>query len=149
MKRILSIIILFAILLGMILIDSGTNGLVTFINMPSLIIIVVPVFAMLVLSDNLSDFFRGFNIVMTDNSYTTKELNASLNAIETTIKLVSITAVIGFFIGFTQILAYYYESSLFGPSMGVAVLTILYALIINLFLYGTKAKIKKALIYRA
>lgn len=118
------------------------------ISLIVLIAFFILLIAMLTLSDNLSDFLRGFSIVMTDNEFTTKELKASLNAIEASIKLTLTSAVIGLFIGTIGILTQIDNPSKIGPAAAIALLTVLYAFIINLFLYGTKAKIKKELIYR-
>lgn len=149
MKRIFGIILLAVILILMILLDQGINGLFTFWNAPSLIIVLVITLSMLMLSDNLSDFTRGFNIVMSSKEYTTKELNSSYNAIDTSIKLIYLSGFIGIMIGCIGILSQIDDPSAYGPALAVALLTVFYSALINIFLYATRAKIKKELIYRS
>ena len=148
MKRIISIIFMLLCMLLVIILDSGFQGITTFWNAPSLIIILVITIPMLIFSDNFSDVFRGFQIAMTNREYTSKELECSHYAIGLTIRLIFLSAFFGFLVGGIGILGNISDPSRIGPSMAVCFLTIYYAAIINIFLYGIQAKVRKELIYR-
>lgn len=148
MKRIIAICLLVFILMLGVSLDTGISGLIAYWNIPSLLVVGIIVISMLMLSDNISDFFRGFNIVMTDKAYTTKELKASHNAIDTGIKLTYLSGIVGLIIGMIGLLSRLDDPSAIGPALAVAMLTVLYAALINIILYASRAKIKKELIYR-
>ena len=149
MKRFIALTLMILMILIIITLDSGFSAVAYFINMPSLILIVFIVFPMLILSDQLSDFFRGFKFLMTNMEITNKELKASENAIRLAIKLVYLSGVFGVITGVVLILGRLDDLSALGPALAVAILTFFYAIIINLFLHAIQGKLRKERIYRS
>lgn len=148
MKRILSILIMVIFMILAIALDSGIVGLVAFWNFPSLILILVIVFPMLIFSNNMPDYIRAYDIAITNHDYTTKELECSYTALGLAIRLTYLAAVFGFFTGLIGILSHIDDPSAFGPALAIALLTVYYAAIMNIFQYAIQAKVKKELIYR-
>ncbi|WP_432661964.1 hypothetical protein R9X47_15465 [Wukongibacter baidiensis] len=145
LKHTLTIIFLMISLIGIISISSRVT---TFVDAPSLVLIILLTCPILILADSFGDFIRGYKIAAGNLEYTLKELKASKNAVDLCIKLVYISSVIGVITGFISILQYLDDPSSIGPSIAVCILTIFYAFVINLVQHGVSAKIAKEIIYR-
>ncbi|MCT4509519.1 MAG: hypothetical protein N4A48_12345 [Tepidibacter sp.] len=145
LKRILAIVFLLLSLIGTASMGSEVR---LFVDIPSLILIILFTFPMLILADLFQDFIRGYKIATGSFEYTLKELKASKNAMDLCIKLVYISSVIGAIIGFVSSIRYIGDLSKVGPAIAVSILTVFYAFIINLVQHAVSAKIKKEIIYR-
>jgi len=148
LKRILAIGFLLLSLIGTVSMGMGMSGVALFVDMPSLILIILFTFPMLILADLFEDFIRGYKIATGSFEYTLKELKSSKNAMDLCIKLVYISSVIGAIIGLVSVLRYIGDLSKVGPAIAVSILTVFYAFIINLVQHAVSAKIKKEIIYR-
>lgn len=146
MKRILTLVVMVIAMQLAIVIDKGVAGLVAFWNAPSLVIVLVIPISMLILSGTLQDFLVGLKFAVINNSISVKQLKASRNAYDLGIKLVMLSAVFGSMTGFVNLLSSLDDPSAIGPALAIALLTIYYAVIINMFLYGIRSKIKRELI---
>lgn len=156
-KKTIAVMILILILVMSVVIGGGLRGILAFWDAPSLLFLLIPLISVLVLSDNLSDFIRGFRIVNGNTEFTIKEFKASKNAYDMTIKVVFILSVLGTMIGLINMGAYngleysgkeleLYIHLYAGAS--IAVLTILYGSILNIFFYAIRSRIAKEIIYR-
>lgn len=148
MKRILSIAFMLLFMALTIIIGGGIAGLASFWDAPSMLVVVAIAVPMLIFSDNFPDFIRAFDIAITKHDYTTKEIECSEQAMGLAIRLIFLTGIFGFFTGFINMLGHISEPSMIGPSAAIALLTVYYSIIINIFFYAVQAKVKKELIYR-
>lgn len=149
MKRLLALLVILITLLSILLLGGGYRGLAYFIDIPSLLLIAFILFPTLILSDQLKDYLRGFSFLMVQGEMTTKEIEVSLNAMDLAIKTVYFSGGFGALAGLVMILGSLNDPTSFGPALAVAILTFFYAVIINLFQYAVKSRLKKESIYRS
>lgn len=153
MKKIFAIGLLLITFLMAIAIDAGFNGMITFWNAPSLLFVVLIDIAVLILSDNVSDFLRGISVARGNTEFTLKEMKSSYVAYSLLIKVTFISSILGTMVGLTNMAPFINftnedDISYFFVATGVAILTIIYGLIINMFLLALRARINKEMIYR-
>jgi len=143
--RIISIIILALLLFW---ITGSGNTKYAFIDLPSLLFISFISISMIVFSNQWSDYVRAIKISIGVTEYTTKEFKASRNAMDLSIRTVFVSGVIGTIIGLVQLVVLTDNPESIAAGMAVGILTLLYALIINIVQYAIKSMITKEIIYR-
>lgn len=153
MKKMLLIIFLIITIVGImyISVNRGIIGMYVYVDIPSLIIIIIPTIVMLIFADLMGDYVRAYKIAWGDVQYTTKELKASKEAMNLSIKLVMIMGIVGIIIGAVSSLIQIREVNeihFYFAVVCVVLLTGLYAGLINLVQYSVLAKINKEIIYR-
>lgn len=146
--RILSLVVLVLSLVGVMLLSGGSEGILYYIDQPSLLVILIFTISMQLFSNTFVDYILGIRIAAGNPEYTTNELKASINAFDLAIALVFISCVIGFFIGTIIILATVDELKNIKVAYAVNLLVVFYAFIINLVQYSIRARLRKELIYR-
>ena len=129
-------------------ITGSGNNLYAFIDFPSLMFISLISISMIVFSNQWSDYVRAIKISMGATEFTTKEYKASRNAMDLSIRTVFIAGVIGTIIGLVQLVVLTDDPNSIAAGMAVGILTLLYALIINIVQYAIKSMITKEIIYR-
>ncbi len=123
---------------------SGT--IATFIDFPSLLIILALTIPVLMSSGLLSDFFRGFALMGKKiNYYSSIDLKRILEADRLAIRALLLAGAVGTIIGTVALLAKLDDPSLFGPSLSVALITVLYSLILISIILPVKAKVSTIL----
>jgi len=143
--RIISIIILALLLFW---ITGSANTMYAFKDLPSLLFISFISISMIVFSNQWSDYVRAIKISVGATEYTTKEFKASRNAMDLSIKTVFVSGVIGTIVGLVQLVVLTDDPESIAAGMAVGILTLLYALIINIVQYAIKSMITKEIIYR-
>lgn len=119
--------------------------LITYIDFPSIIVIIGFTAPILMASGLLGDFLKGFKVMgEKENSFTALELKRMLIANKLTITLIMLSGVMGTIIGWIGILTRL-NDMMIGPSLAVAVLTFFYAVIFTVLLIPIQAKIKTVL----
>jgi len=137
-------ILLYFIFLAAFSFSSGT--IETFIDFPSILIILALTMPMLMSSGLLSDFFRGFAIMGKKiNYYSSIDLKRILEADRLVIRALLLTGAIGTIIGTVSLLAKLDDPSSFGPPLSFALITILYSLILTSIILPVKAKVSTIL----
>jgi flagellar motor component MotA len=143
--RIISILMLGIVLFWIM---ASANSFYAFIDIPSLLFITLISIAMLVFTNQWSDYFRAIKISMGVTEFTTKEYKASRNAMDLSIRTVLVSGIIGSMVGMVQLVLLTSELESMAAGMAVGILTLLYALIINIVQYAIKSMITKEIIYR-
>lgn len=143
--RILSILVLLLLLLWIM---TSANHYTAFIDIPSLLFVSLMSIALLVFTNQWSDYVRAIKISMGVTEFTTKEYKASYNAMDLSIKTIFASGVIGSIVGMIQLYLLLSDVSSMGLGMAIRILTFLYALIINMVQYAIKSMIAKEIIYR-
>lgn len=151
-KTILILCFLITIIGTMFITLAGdATRMLVYVDWPSLLFIILPTVVMLLFSDLMGDYIRGYKIAWGNVEFTNKELKASAEALSLSIKLVLLTGIGGIIIGvissLVQIRAVN-EIYLYFAMIAVILLTGLYAVLINLIQYSVLAKINKEIIYR-
>lgn len=118
------------------------------IDFQSIFIILLINFSVLVLSDLFRDYLRAFKIVTGNLEYTTKEIQASKEAVSLSIKLIYLAGIFGTITALLILLRRLDDPSSIGPSVSVALIISIYALVINIIQNAVKSKLAKELIYR-
>jgi flagellar motor component MotA len=114
-----------------------------FIDLPSIVVILVLSFSMLLASGLLPDLLRGFKIMgKKENTCTVLELQKTEIAVGMTIKLLLLSGFLGFLIGLVAMLATLGDTSLIGRNLAITMLTMLYAMLIILILLPVQARVK-------
>ncbi len=147
----ISLVLLGILILGVLLVSStgGNLAMVTlFLDIPSLTIVVFPLIYILVFSGLWVDYIRAYKFVAGNKEFTTKELKASVLALDLGIKTTSILCGIGTVVGVIASLADISTLEYLGVYLSILLITVLYALIINLIQIPIRTCIKKELLYR-
>ncbi|MBI9013272.1 MAG: hypothetical protein JEZ08_13650 [Clostridiales bacterium] len=143
--RLISIVVLVLFLFWIL---ALAGNIYAFIDAASLIFIVVISISMLVFSNQWSDYVRAIRISMGATEFTTKEYRASRNAMDLSIRTAFVSGVIGTIVGLVQLVVLTDDPQSITAGMAIGILTLLYALIINIVQYAIKSMITKEIIYR-
>jgi len=110
---------------------TGSHPLI-FINIPSILIVILPTLAMLFAIHKSDDIRRTFRQAFIGGRATESEINRSLLIVETIGKISTSAGVAGFFIGVVQSLIFAEDPKSLGPALGLSFVTVVYAFIIRL-----------------
>ncbi|MDF2511562.1 MAG: hypothetical protein K0S04_1428 [Herbinix sp.] len=120
---------------------------IIFLDIPSLLIILLFTIPMLIAAGLGGDLSRAFKVmVRKDLPYTRVELQRALIAVEYTMRLLFYAGLIGSLIGFISMLRNISDLSTIGPNFAVMLLTLFYALLASFFFLPIRAKIKALLV---
>lgn len=120
-----------------------SGSLASFIDLPSMLIILSFNIPMLMASGLISDFIRAFKIMgKRVNTWSMIELNRTETALRLVIKLLLLSGLLGSIIGIISILANSSSIDMIGPNLAVSFLTLLYSVIIVFILFPIQAKVK-------
>lgn len=120
-----------------------SSSLASFIDLPSLTIILAFSIPMLMASGLLPDFIRGFKIMgQKINTWSLFELKKTEIALQLMIKLLLFSGLFGSIIGLVSILSNLNELSKIGPNLSVSILTFFYSVLIVFILLPVRAKVK-------
>ena len=134
-------LILFIVFLVFSTMLSGS--LASFIDLPSILIILSFSVPILMASGLFSDFIRGFKIMGKKvNIWSIIELSKTELALRLAIKLLLFSGLLGSIIGIISILANSSSIDMIGPNLAVASLTLLYSVLIVFILFPVQAKVK-------
>lgn len=122
---------------------SGVERILNFVDLPSLILILLLVIPTLVISGMGRDFLNAFSIGKKE--YAMRNLKRSLEAVQLVQKLVVCSSGISSIIAIVTILSQLDDLSTIGPNLAVAILVIFYAVILELFLIPLKANVQNAI----
>lgn len=141
---IIGILIFFGLLIPTILLGGD---LATFIDLPSIMIILFFTIPIIIGAGLFQDLKRSFKIVMVKkNTFSQEELEKSLLSVDLALKMIVISGAMGTILGIISILRNVDDNSQIGPSFSVALLTFFYALFCTVIFLPIKAKIKMFLI---
>jgi len=139
----IGIFIFLALLIGA---GSFSSSITSYIDFPSIVLIIGFTIPIMMASGLLSDFLKGFKLMgQNENPYTSIELKRMLIANKLGISLILISAIMGTIMGGIAILTNVSDMSMLGPSFAVAILTTFYALVLTVVLLPIQAKIKAIL----
>ena len=142
---ILSVIAMFLLTIGMS--SAGIGVISYYIDMPSLIILLILCFPMLISSGLLKDFNRAFHIVMSKNRETSlNEIKRSIEAVDLVIKILTIGGAFIAVASFILVLALVETPEQLGPNLAVTILSLVYALAFALILLPLKSRLKVKMI---
>ncbi len=150
-KKLTLIILLTIVLVGTMFLSVGGNfnSLLCFVDIPSFIVILLPVVVMLIFTDLMVDYIRAVKFVWSKNEHTINELKASVEAVNLSIKLVSTMGIVGTMIALVVIFTKHTPiDEYFFTYLSVGILTILYALIFNLVQLPIRYALLKEIIYK-
>ncbi len=147
-KVLIIFVLILMIYISLVTIVGSVGTLWGFIDLRIIVFTIVPVILFLVLADLISDYFTAVKFMLGNKEFTTKELNASRIALTQSIKSVFITGGLGTVVGIISLMSNLSEPSSTGPFMAVAMISILYALTINIIQVAMKHSIEKELLYR-
>lgn len=114
----------------------GYNWLVFFIDIPSLISLLIVIIPGLLIMGKGKDFIKAFSVGTKD--YTILELKDIIQSIDACQKLTLYGALLSLTIAIVAVLIHVDKLELLGPNLAVAVITIFYTAIIELLLLPLK-----------
>lgn len=118
-----------------------------YMDLPSLLMILLLTIPMLFASGLFKDFFRAFPIAVSKKKeYSVREMKRSALAVQMMMRLVMYAGVFSTFIALVQILGGLDAPEQIGPHIAIAVLTILYAVMIDMILLIFHTMIKSRLL---
>lgn len=136
-------------LLGAIDYGSGVispNGLVFFFDPPSLIIILVLTVPVLFKGGMWKDFLRAWKLLKRNYTCHLSEIRRSLDVVEMMQKQLVYAGIISMLISLVHILGMLSDLASLGPNLAVAILTMLYALILEMLLLPLQMEAKRRII---
>ncbi len=126
-----------------VLLSSFSSGLMAFVDFPSLIVILALSIPTLMASGLLPDFFKGFKLMgQKVNYYSKLDLERILEANNLAVKAFLLSGTIGLILGFVGVLRNLTNPSALGPSLAVALMTILYSLIFISLILPIKSRVR-------
>lgn len=121
--------------------------LIAFLDLPSVLMIVLITLPMLMASGLFPDFKRSFRVIMAkSNQFSEEEIRRSLLAVQLTTKLVVGAGLFGTLIAAISMARAIQDPSVIGPSLSVALLTIFYGFCFVFLLMPIQAKLKSLII---
>ncbi len=140
---IIGIVIFLALLAGVAFL---TGAPLAFLDFPSLIVILTLSLAVLLISGLAGDFLKGLKLMgKKENMYSTIELKRICEALKLSIRTVLLSGVFGTLAGIVGSLWNLSDPSFIPQNFGVAVLTLLYAIVLTFVLLPVQSKAKAVL----
>lgn len=122
-----------AVLLLMVIFAMVMSGCVLcFVDIGSLLMVVIPTFFMLIASYSLSEIGRNFSMGFSKGSPRPEELKTAIIFFKSMQKYLAISGALGFFTGLIAMLAMLGDPDHIGSGMALALITVLYALILTM-----------------
>lgn len=114
----------------------------TWIDIPSLIQVIVPALLLLLCNGLWEDFFSGIKTLVKDEKINISEKSRLANAVSTVRYIVLFSSLIAVMLGYYAVLTYLEDKSSLGPNMMIATIPCFYAVIINLILLSVEARLE-------
>lgn len=111
----------------------------TWIDLPSIIFILIPVLLLLLSNGLFKDFFTGISSSFSGRKIHISEKNQLVNAISTVRCLILLLGLIMLLLGYYAVLTYLENKASLGANMMIATIPCFYAVIINLVLLSAEA----------
>lgn len=146
---IMEVISIIVALVLMCMLCQGGNGIdfiIHFFDIPSLLCILILSVPVLFRSGLGKDFLRAFKLLNKKYQCHLSELRRTLDAVEMMQKQVLCAGVFSMLFSFVFVLAALDSPEKLGPNMAVAVLTIFYAVIIEMLLLPLQIEVKRRII---
>lgn len=141
------IIVLLLFIISMTILAAG-GRVSNYIDPFSIVFVTAITVSLLLFAGGWSDYLRAYKIATGKLDYTTKELKARKIMVDFAIKIIFIAGIVGTIIGSIQIAIRVDSISVAKLQFTVAILTLLYAVIINMIHYALSSLIEKEIVYR-
>ena len=133
-------------IIGLCMGFSGT-ALLYLIDIPSLIIIILPVFVALMQTGLWKDFNNSFRLTIGKKANASfKEIKQAISALQLVRKTVVYAAIFAFAVSIITILTQLTDMGALGPNLAVAVLSVVYAVFFNLIFLPMEKQLEVQLI---
>ena len=149
--NLLKIVIVSAVLFGLavfVIMNYTKNeseiyfgNIATWLDLPSLIFLIVPALLLLLCNGLWKDFFSGIKSVIKGERKNVSEKSRFANAVSTARYIVLFSSLIVVMLGYYAVLTYLDNKAALGPNMMVATIPCFYAVIINLILLSVEARL--------
>lgn len=140
---IIALVMLIAVLVWSAVLGQSVGAILNFIDMPSLLIILMITVPMLLASGLFPDLRRAFRVIMVKKAaYTKLELQRSLEAVKLTIRLIFYSGFLGTIVGLITILKSLKDIDVLGPNLSVMLICILYAIFGSFLLLPIASKLR-------
>ncbi len=147
-KVLIILVLVLMVFLALVTLVGSVGTLYGFLDLRIMVFTIVPVILFLIFSDLMSDYIVALKFFFGSKEFTTKELKASIIATKLSIKAICITGGLGTIVGIMALLTNLSDPSIIGPYTAISLISIIYALVINLFQVTMKHKLEKELMYR-
>lgn len=149
--NLLKIVIVFAVLFGLVVFvimnytknesEIYFGNILTWLDLPSLIFVIVPALLLLLCNGLWKDFFSGIKSVIKGERKNISEKSRLANAVSVVRYIVLFSSLIAVMLGYYAVLTYLDNKETLGPNMMVATIPCFYAVIINLILLSVEARL--------
>lgn len=141
------IIGVFVFLIVAVLVIVSFGSMVTYLDLFSLLVIIMLVIPMLLASGAHKDFNRAFRLALNKKTEPgIKELERAGTAVATARKLIILSGILDSLISMICILTRLDDIAYLGPNVSVAILSLLYAVILNIILVPIEHRLKTRII---
>lgn len=138
-------VFIFLIIAGFVMVSFGS--MVTYLDLFSLFVIIMLVIPMLVASGAHKDFNRAFRFALNKTVQPgLEELKKAKEAVTTARKLIILSGILDSLISMICILARLDDVAYLGPNVAVAILSLMYAVILNVILVPIEHRLKSKVI---
>ena len=139
------IISLFVLVVAFIILTffGGTGSVVYFIDLPSLLILLLITIPILVSTGLFKDFMKSFQLVMEKKKVVSLiQLKKSMEGVSFTIKMNFYVGALLSLYGFVQVMVNFDGLEQIAPRLAISMLAFLYAIAINIILLSIKYKLR-------
>lgn len=144
---IFSILALVAAFIAVRPLISSNATFLGFVDIPSLIVLLLIIVCSLAASHDFKNFTNAFSIAFSkEKQYSRKEMKLASNALSMVVKVSFGAAGFSIVFGAVSILTNLSDKSKFGPPLALALCTLFYASILDIFLQPIKSRIEKKII---
>lgn len=126
-----------------ILSAGGVKSLAWYIDVPSVVIPLGITSFVLIASESMWDFFQAFAIVYGKKEYSMERIRAAWCAMKTVLCVIPMAGVFSFTVSIVAIIGFLKNIELLGSHMAVAVLSVFYCSIAEIFLIPTAVRLYK------
>lgn len=134
----------FVLLLALLSVMTGAP--LSFVDVPSLVVILGITLPILLASGLQKDFLRGLRLMqLKENPFTAIELRQSVVALKLVNKGLLLGGVLGTLFGLVVVLSQSVPSDKLGPSLAVALLTLVYSIVLSGLLIPVQARVEAVL----
>lgn len=132
--------------LALALSGGSLKNIIWLLDMPSLICILVLTVPVLLRNGLCKDFLRAFKLLKKDYTCHLSELRRTLDVVELMQKQVLYAGIFSMLVSFLCMLHFISKPETLGPSISVTILTIFYAVILEMLLLPLQIEVKRRII---
>lgn len=129
-----SVLVVLSLIIGTMWMSSNIERVLLFMDLPGLIMVIVPTFVMLLASFSMREIRSAFSVAWQKSTQDPNELKSGLVFFKAMSRYLLISAVLVFIIGFVGLLSALSDTRVIGRNLGLALLCIFYSILLQIII---------------